>query len=746
MSKKKVESELEMNASGDMREFALAHSSHSVLARNSSFLASNYIQFIASFLICLVLTIPFYVTSVHATLNSIGVKGSDNINSYAKANDFLTFNAQASIAGDASITTNQVQLGSGLQFNTCTAALNVTDCTLRFPAAGSDSFELKSIPFTIKLFKDDGSLDDEKSGVVTIDHIPPQVILNTPQAIFTSQQNVIVNYAASDTACNDPTCLGKCSGLKNIEIYTADRSFSQLIALTGNESTNCLQSSRVNISSSLFNNGLNSVFAKATDKLNQVSPETSVTFTIDAVGPSILQTSFAIIRKGISLNAFPSLGIDAEVAVNISEPNLNFSSVRANLLALNPSQNLRNVMGLCALTTTSNIINCRWPITLNPGTPGLKSVIINASDIQGNKESITITKQLSLDNNGPVVQSFSTPNMLNGQLVVNSGSTTVTADFNEVTGIAADEMFLHFGSSRVAATSCSKQGTTWSCVWQNLNLGTIGTTQISIESDSTDVLLNPVLDAATADVILDAQVPVLRSINITNVGGTQQAFPGFFKIGDKIAVVANITEENDVFATADFSPFISGASRVAGSCERLQADEHVCTWLTPPINLESTNIIRFNFTDSAGNTLTVTRSLKTYGVEGAASPDFWSNTVFCSPSSIDRELGTLINQRSYCQIVLNPKSASQPVSTVFIGPASCSGSTSILQNVDTSNTNPGSTTPIIKLTLRKDDFKLNNAELSCSFNIFSKIGSGTAITKNPETETAKISLQFFNLP
>ncbi|MBI2659400.1 hypothetical protein HYX05_04870, partial [Candidatus Woesearchaeota archaeon] len=251
----------------------------------------KYIQFIASFLIVLVLTIPFYVTSVHAALNSIGVKGSDNIGNYIKANDFLTFNAQASIEGDASITTSQVQLGSGLQFNTCTAALNVTDCTLRFPAAGNDSFELKSVPFTIRLFKDDNSLDDEKSGILTVDHLAPQVILTTPQAIFTSQQNVIVNYDVSDLACNDPTCLGKCSGLKNIEIYTADRSFSQLIALTGNESTNCSQASSVNISSSLFNNGLNSVFAKATDKLNQVSPETSVTFTIDAVGPSILQTS-----------------------------------------------------------------------------------------------------------------------------------------------------------------------------------------------------------------------------------------------------------------------------------------------------------------------------------------------------------------------------------------------------------------------------------------------------------------------
>ncbi|MEK6828325.1 MAG: hypothetical protein AABX78_03160, partial [Nanoarchaeota archaeon] len=704
----------------------------------------KYLQFIASFLIVLILTIPFYVTSVHAALNSISIKGSDNINNYAKANDFLTFNAQASIAGDASITANQVQLGSGLQFNSCAPSGDISDCTLRFPSSGNEFFELKSVPFTVRLFRDDSSLDAEKSGILIIDNIAPQVTLSTTRAIFTSLQDVVINYAVADTACNDPTCAGKCSGLKNIEIYTADRSLNQLIALTGNEATNCISRSSINISSSFFNNGLNSVFAKATDKLNQVSPETSVTFTIDAVGPLIIQNSFAIIRKGIVLSAFPSAGTDAEIVVNISESNLNLNSVRADLSSLNPSQNLRNVGGLCALAQPS-LASCRWPITLKPSSPGLKTVIINASDNNGNKESITIIKHLSLDDNGPVVQSLSTQNTLNGQLVASSSGTIVTASFDEAAGLSPDEVFLHFGISRVAATSCSKQGT-WSCTWQNINLGSIGTIDISIQSDSTDVLLNPVAQNSIAQVILDAQVPVLRSINITNVGGTTQAFTGFFKVGDKIAVVANLIEDNDIFATADFSPYIGGASRVAASCEIIQADERMCTWLTSPIELEASNVIRFNFTDSAGNSLIVTRSLRTFGVDTAINPDFWSNTVDCSPSTLDRSLGPLINQRVYCQVLLNPKSITKPVSTVFIGPASCSGAASILQNVETFNTDPGSATPIIKLILRKDDFKINNADLSCSLSIFSRVGGSTTITKNPEIETAKINLTFFNLP
>ena len=50
---------------------------------------TKYIQFIASFLIVLVLTIPFYTTSVYATINRIAVKGTDGIEGFAKSNDFF---------------------------------------------------------------------------------------------------------------------------------------------------------------------------------------------------------------------------------------------------------------------------------------------------------------------------------------------------------------------------------------------------------------------------------------------------------------------------------------------------------------------------------------------------------------------------------------------------------------------------------------------------------------------------------
>jgi len=698
----------------------------------------KYLQFIASFLIVLVVTIPFYITSVYATINKVTVKGSDSIEGYAKTTDFLNFNVQASISGDT-ITNEQVILGSDIKFDKCTASINNgSECILRFPSNGTEQFEAKSVPFTINLFKDDKTLDDSKTGTITIDNKAPQVKLSS-QSKFSSQQNVVIEYDVTDFACDDASCNNKCVGVKSIEFYTLDGAFKQAINPTTSE---CNIKSSISTDSKTFNDGKNSVFAKATDKFNQVSEETSVTFALDSTGPSIVANSFAILRKGISISTFSSSGINVDVVVNISGSDLNLNSVIADLSSLNPSQNLKNVKAPCT-SVEDELSICKWTIEYNPQTGGLKIFVINASDTSGNKESTTISKFLSIDEKGPVVESLSTLTTAIDKVLAKSSGNTVIAVFEEATGLNADEVFLHIGSSRVKASRCSKE-INWVCIWENVNFNP--TPQISIEADTTDILGNPVSEDTYVGVTVDKNAPVLRSINITNVGGIVQAFPGFFKIGDKISVVANLTEDNDVFAVADFSKFISGASNVAGSCERIQADEHICSWLTDTINLEASDVITFNFSDNAGNTLIVTRSFKTFGLENATVPDFWSNTVDCSPTTIDRSLGPLINQRVFCQVSLKQKSTTKAVSTVFIGDASCTGDTAIVQKVETFNKEVGSTSPIIKITLKKDELKINNASLSCSFNIFSRIGSSTTITKNPEIENAKINLQFFNLP
>ncbi len=698
----------------------------------------NCMQLIASFMIVLILTIPFYTTSVYAKINKITVTGGDGIAGFAKSNDLLNFDVQASLFNET-VTNDKVLLGASIKFGTCTSITNGSDCILRFPGNGTQPFEAKLIPFTINLIRSNGTIDDSKQGNVIIDNKAPQVKLTIKQKTSSSQGNFIINFDVTDFACDDPSCANICVGIKSIDFFTLDGSFQQTL----NPSTSsCNVNSDLTIAASALNNGKNSIFARATDKFNQVSQDTSVTFDASTVAPGVITSSFAIISKGISLSTFSSNPVPVIVAVNISG-DINLNSVTADLSSLNPGSNLKNAKASC-VAVESAISTCTWNIDLNPGQSGVKNILINATDNSGNKAGTAISKQMALDDKGPVVLSLSANSASNSsQQFVKSSGNTVTAAFDEATGLSSEDVFLNVNGRRIGATSCSKS-TSWKCQWNNVNFGS--SASMSIDSDTTDVLENPVAESFSSDITVDTRAPVLRSINITPVGGLVQAFPGFFKVGDKIAVVANVTEDNDVVAVADFSKFVSGASRVFASCEKVQDNENTCTWLTDSVDLQNSDIITFNFSDSAGNTLTATKSLKTFGLETSTNPDFWKNTVACSPSSIDRSLGPLINQRVFCLVALTPKSLSKPVSTVFISPASCSGDSSIVDSVETINNVAGSTSPVIKIILKKNDFKINNATLQCSLNIFSKIGSATTITQNPEVETANINISFFNLP
>ena len=698
----------------------------------------KYLSFVASSLIVLILTLPFYTTSVYASIEQVSVKGSGNIEGFAKSNDFLTFKVKAEL-GNNLISNEQVVLGTNIKFDKCLSAINGGfECSFRFPSNGTDAFESRSQPFTINLLNEDKTLDDSKSGNITIDDQPPQVTLGSDQK-FSSQHDVVINFEATDFACNDPSCANKCVGIRNIDFYTANGAFKQTVDLN---TSDCNVKSSISIDPKTFRDGTNSVFAKAFDKFNQASEETSVTFEVDATGPIIDKNSFTILSEGISISTFADFSVPVYVVVNISGSDMDQNSVTADLSALNPSQDLKNAKASC-ISVDNGLSKCSWLIDLKPQVAGVKTFVIQASDLSGNIGTATISKQLTLDNQGPVVTSLSTTKTSNDQVLAKPSGNTVIATFDEETGLGNGEVFLNIGNAKISASSCSKDST-WTCIWNNVNFGSL--TRMSIQPGTTDVLGNTVTASTSVDVSIDNTPPVLRKINISNVGGESQAFPDFFKIGDKIAVVANITELNDVTATADFSKFISGESNVPGTCQKIQGNENVCTWLTDSINLQAKDIATFNFSDAAGNMLVVTRSLKTYGLENAAVPDFWSSNVICSPKSIDRALGPLINEQIFCQVFLTPKSTPKSVSTVFISQATCSGDTSIVSTVETFNAEARSTSPIIKITLKKDSFQINNASLACSFDIFSKIGSSNTVTKNPEIENVHVGIGFFNLP
>ncbi len=694
----------------------------------------KYIEFIGTFLIILILTIPFSI----AKINSVSASGSDGVEGYMKPNDFLNFIVQAVING-AAITQEQLKLGNKIQFDKCSAsASSGSECSARYPSSSTDSF-IGIISYTITLFGEDkATVDDTKSGRLFVDNLPPKVSVSTTQKRFSLKDNVVINYDATDFACNLPDCENKCVGIKSIDFYTLDGSFKKTQEIS---SGGCNAKDSITLDPKTFPDGKNSVFAKATDKFGQVSPETSVTFTVDTTGPNIISGSFDIVRKGISISTFSSQSVPVDVSVNISADDFDLNSATADLTQLNPSQDFKNLKASC-IQVKNDLSACSWKLNLRPGTEGAKSILISASDTSGNIGTATLSRQFTADNKGPDVTSLSTLLSKGDKILARPTGNTIVATFDESTGLSAYDVYLDVDGNSLQAAQCTK-GTGWACTWNDVALN--NNAKITIASSTTDILGNTVNNNKIVEVSVDAKAPVLKYLNISAVGGNGLSFPGIFKIGDKIGIAANVTEENDLTAVADFSKFITDANKVSGRCGRNNAGDYFCTWTTENINLAASDFVVINFTDSAGNSLIEKRALTTFGLDNSPVPDFWSNEVSCSPKTVDRSIGTLISQRVYCQVKLTPKGTNK-ASIVYLSPASCTGDTSIVDNFETFNREAGSTTPIVKITLKKTDYKIDQANITCSFNIFSKVTNTNTVTKNPEIENAKIYINFYNFP
>ena len=363
-----------------------------------------------------------------------------------------------------------------------------------------------------------------------------------------------------------------------------------------------------------------------------------------------------------------------------------------------------------------------------------------------------LVKSFSLDDKGPVVASLATSNVKNSKSYAKESGNTVFASFDETTGMFADEVLLHVGTSTIPAKNCTKQSS-WVCAWENV--GFDDATSMSIDTDTKDILGNSVAAAKVTDVVVDTTSPVIVGISVVALSGLTEAIEGMFKVGDKFFVEANLTDDNDISASGDFSKFITSASAVSGSCKKIPGDMQQCTWTTERINLAANNDIVLVFTDESGNQVSSKKTFTIVGLDSTEVPDLWKSTIACSPATIDRQTGSLVNNNVYCSVKLTLNS-SKKASTISISPAVCDdilvdGKNTVdvsdyVEKIETFNAQNGSTSPFIKLVLKKKDFNIDNLSVSCSINIISKLHAANTITQNPEIENEKIFLQFYNLP
>ncbi|MDA1197223.1 MAG: hypothetical protein O2779_04650, partial [Nanoarchaeota archaeon] len=739
----------------------------------------------AVLMILLVLSLPLYSASVFASLSGPSVKGSDNLEGILRPNEDPQITVLATIPGDT-ITTNQITIGdliNGPFFDNCTDQGNDQFlCSLTAPATS-----ITSNPFSIpvKLHNNDLSLDSQININGVVDQIPPQ---NNQFQIFPTQTkggNVNIVYSIRDFT-NDLAVTNKCSGIKQLDFASPQAGIFRSLQVNGTP-LDCLEEGQIQIPIETLapqQDGNISIILTAKDNVdNEAIYEATIIY--DKTPPSITPTSLKLEnQQGDNLDFLSSAPVSADITFTIASKDLDTSTVRADITSLhtNPPTGYDNKQATCQLKNDEfecTIQNVQVKIDASKTV----SVSVTALDLLGNSKTEILNLDLQHDNTGPAINTLRT-NFFDPNEQRNYGGTNfnITLTFLEIgAGIEDNNLRLDLsniqsGRSNSPPDTCSAiaSGNERACTWSNIkpNIND-GIRTVFVLSSITDKLGNPVQGPLVHNITLDKTNPSILSAGIAPKGaGNVDPFPSVLKTGDAFIVTAEIREANNIIsATADLSAISATQGVVNGICTLAQDDpgKKVCSFSGNPIDVPGfiANVLPLTFIDSAGNTQIANLEVNVLENKNFTGIRHWVPEVECSPDLIDRQLGPQININAYCKIDLVPTTVDQETLKLTFLRDQCTTVTDttrfsrsefgedteetaeqtsldFVEDLELLNAGPDSTQPFLKVTLAKDDLKIDSIKFACPIEIFSRIGD--SVTQEPELVNVTVELFFHNSP
>jgi len=375
----------------------------------------KYLQTAAIFMICLVLSLPFYSASVFAQtegLTNVRVEGADEYTGFARSeDDTFTFSARAYIPGE-SVEAKQVRLwgtnnNTGFSFDEPCTAVGEGSYECSFQRIMSDYNFCPHYDFDINLYDESGNFKDDQDAEVVCDTQDPTFISVSRNRSFVNSDGIIkFTYEIEDTACTSGCPGTPCVGIDRVEFSAEGYSYTTPTDLTG--PNDCDYSSFLEETGSSFSEGAVTLTVTAYDNFDQ-SSTTTLSFTVDKTPPSILLHSFEITNlSGNEITYFTPQTVMAVLIVNITDTNLEYydaTSIRedfSNLILTNTPSKLCSPITNGRQCTYSNM-----QFYLDSADSFQSKIIkINASDKAGNKNPWSLTlshDSFGQDSKAPVI-------------------------------------------------------------------------------------------------------------------------------------------------------------------------------------------------------------------------------------------------------------------------------------------------------------------------------------------------------
>jgi len=691
----------------------------------------KYVKQIAIILIALVISITINSSIALADLNINYIGGSDNVNNYRRQNDFTKIEVNASIEGDADITTSQVKIGncnSATAFQSCSSGVCVFQSSV-------SSVTPKTYTGNIVLCNDANEQVDSKQYLLTVDNTAPTASFN-----YASGN---ISFSITDTAC--PACVG-CSGIKQIDVLV-----DGMIQKTVPGNSLCSYSNTTDLSLNVQGTQTKHICLDAYDNLNNKGTSCKDVF-IDNTAPSIVDAT--LIANGVpvtTINAAPIM--NAQLLVRINEDiGLVPGSVRADLSGLNENPALKsqysNVQGSC---TKSTYYNCVFSFILQLSQGGSIPIRVEAIDNNSNVMNATYNINLNVDTTAPQSTAIRTNYRDSvGNYWIGPSNNTVYVDILETGSgfnnkiVTLDMSSILTDSGRYLPTTCTPG---WTCMWMipNSKMKTLVTGNsypITITYPSQDDAGNQLTGVTSLSVKYDGSKPVVNNISMIYVdqyGNKYDCLANECKKGDYAEIKLNVSDlgSNQITAYADLG-LIGGEDNSSMSC-MYDGANHLCQININGLNgpFENTKI-DFRVSDLTGNTLFFSSNkFSIYGVGNQT--EFWNiGSIDQKPEVIDRQTTSIIQQRVYYSVNLIGSDANKIIRTYVRDCDSdvANDAPRIFGN------GPGMSKPYLEFVLNQEDFPDNQYNITC------KLGILTLYDRKIYTEEKNLTIpvKFYSMP
>lgn len=718
---------------------------------------NKYLQQIAIFMIVLVLTLPI---SFAASLKVTTISGDDKVDGLRRKVDTTTIGISAEL-DDGSVTADNVKVKIG----TSSSELSVDSCSGNSCSfTRYDDMIAGKHKFTVLLYNQNDQLIKTTLAYLSVDNIPPvlESFVVSPKGSASGKFNF--SYSVSDYAYSltDSTT---CSGIDHIDIYQNDAA-KTLIKTVKVDPTSCKHDGITNYQTAISSGNIE-VCAKAFDKFGYESAELCDSFSVDAMGPVIGGLSLTL-PSGSELGYIKG-STAAVFSTQISEESLDTNKVLADLSSLNKDSSYKSRKA-DSCEKVDSVYSCKWNIIISM-TNSIKAVIkVSAVDTSGNFAESSFSKDIKFDARAPVPTFVSTTQgpYLGDYYLGETASFVV--DFTETgIGMSSGEAYLDMtkiGKGTMKANSCQKGLSGWQCFWNDIKVSASHGSDvlIKVSTKTADDLGNKVKVELGRNFEVEKNPPTIMWINVSPIHGAYDLGETLL-LGEQAVINVHVKDSSEPTGELDFSNFVSGSSILGSACVQAGIDEWDCSFTTPVIENSGTNSYTVSIYDFNRNKAERTGSILIYTLDSSASPNYFTSKVECSPSAIDREVSSMINQRVYCHVKLTPvKNDAKPISITLhscsndrVEAVSNEGTTnngaaytsnfkgfSYVQEANLFNAESGGYDPYLKFTFKSTEFNVKDVQFYCALSI-TGAASGQ-VTATPEIENVVISIPLYDMP